>query len=1349
MNLQPLEYFEAIYACGLKLLHRNYAGPLLQVVRHNDGTEVLVYPDVNGSVSLDSPIELLSGNSQSGYLGEFLCVGSYTADAALGSPTPSVTAGVVTMFDQSVNINNLTNTDTATQPLLCDNGSVFFTDWGLGVSFSSGRYFETDAIEQSFTLHMRMQFLNTVGSRYLFRQTDNAVYAKVTDTYLDEAVGTDSTVVFLNESYFRDYTTYDIQLPIEEAALVTLEVSISDNTLSSPTLYRIEGADLVHSLVMYSGVDEHVRRHVTNKVLAEDVSTLAEKLNRFNPQSYYNLVAGAKAMFGTFSFAGVLGQQNTRLMRIKRTVGVSSTYADLLVDNTGYVTLDSKVENFSDSSSATVLGEWVANPNYDNPDGILTSDALIDRLYSQINDANYAYSAGAFAEPKLYDSINERLVSASLNGVVGLEFYDPNDDVPEKGLTLNEPIYAKTVVVVYANKTANYEMNTLLSAGYGAELYSKFSGSELDVAQLGEHGVTFYDQTTFNVTEEGLDEDVHVISIYEDAQKLVIDNTEYPITYDSIPDGIEGTELEDMARWEFIGASSAGGSFPHKGRVCAVIYYDDDKYDQREFIHNYMNTLFGIQNIPLSGSTTSEVATQSTLLTDHPGAVLALSLRQINPEYTGPCIRVRRASDNVEIDVRFNSLYEVNQSTLNVFCAGTDGFVVRLYDQSGNSNDAVQATTNDQMQIYDSSTGVYLENSVAAINNASKHMDLTSAINATAQSVFAVFNRKQLNGPVVGENSRVFYMFAGQGTYTQAAGVSDLHDYDTFNAQTLQSSHRDGTNPSDFYVNGVAITRLTGNLSNQQSTYTTIGFGQSRVFNGTIQEVIIYASDQSANRAAIESELNGYYNIYESGVLGEHLDAEAMYALDKMYSSYSGPAIRVRRDIDNVEMNVGFTNEGTLDVDALFNHCKGANGFVSVWYNQSGNGIELTQPIAGWQGKIYDEVAGVLTQGDKPSVMFNSAQFMRHYLDNNITGDMFFSGVFSKYNNTTTVDVTNSPWIRYNSDGTILTVSPISASTGLTYESGRHLVTMQVKSTGTTFSENGEVSAEYAGGTSVNLERFQMNADALYYGGSTVAGTTYWQAFALYNEDKSLDRDSIEEALNNHYNVYAVGAPPPANPVIASSTSLSNSYDGIGSASIDMPPEVSSGDLILVIASIDDSTNEKVLSAPVGYTELMYQGNSFTDIHLLVFYRISDGTEGSAIDINYNLQSANEIAAFALRITGTAPAAPSILWSSPANYSSDFLDFPSVVTTSANSLIIATSATDGSDMDPFVISGAIPPWPNEQEGYIEFIPDWFAGVSLGYLTRVVENLGDPTEEFRITGVSSDGWTGFLIQVNNS
>lgn len=69
----------------------------------------------------------------------------------------------------------------------------------------------------------------------------------------------------------------------------------------------------------------------------------------------------------------------------------------------------------------------------------------------------------------------------------------------------------------------------------------------------------------------------------------------------------------------------------------------------------------------------------------------AYGLRRLRAAYTGKCIRVRRSSDNTEIDVGFvgNSLDTV---TLLAFTGSGKGYVTTLYDQSGNSYDAYQPT---------------------------------------------------------------------------------------------------------------------------------------------------------------------------------------------------------------------------------------------------------------------------------------------------------------------------------------------------------------------------------------------------------------------------------------------------------------------------------------------------------------------------------------------------------------------------------------------------------------------------------------------------------------------------------
>jgi hypothetical protein len=84
--------------------------------------------------------------------------------------------------------------------------------------------------------------------------------------------------------------------------------------------------------------------------------------------------------------------------------------------------------------------------------------------------------------------------------------------------------------------------------------------------------------------------------------------------------------------------------------------------------------------------------------------------------------------------------------------------------------------------------------------------------------------------------------------------------------------------------------------------------------------------------------------------------AAAAYSLRKLRTAYTGNAIRVRRT-DLTEQDIGFTSSGNLDTAALLSFVgTGAldNGFVTTWYDQSGNSRNLLQSNAIQQPKIVN-----------------------------------------------------------------------------------------------------------------------------------------------------------------------------------------------------------------------------------------------------------------------------------------------------------------------------------------------------------------------------------------------------------
>lgn len=77
------------------------------------------------------------------------------------------------------------------------------------------------------------------------------------------------------------------------------------------------------------------------------------------------------------------------------------------------------------------------------------------------------------------------------------------------------------------------------------------------------------------------------------------------------------------------------------------------------------------------------------------------------------------------------------------------------------------------------------------------------------------------------------------------------------------------------------------------------------------------------------------------------------YSLRLLNKDYTGNAIRVRRSSDNAETNIGFVN-GKLDTATLLTFCGAGSGFVTTWYDQSGNGRNATQTTANNQPRIVN-----------------------------------------------------------------------------------------------------------------------------------------------------------------------------------------------------------------------------------------------------------------------------------------------------------------------------------------------------------------------------------------------------------
>lgn len=87
------------------------------------------------------------------------------------------------------------------------------------------------------------------------------------------------------------------------------------------------------------------------------------------------------------------------------------------------------------------------------------------------------------------------------------------------------------------------------------------------------------------------------------------------------------------------------------------------------------------------------------------------------------------------------------------------------------------------------------------------------------------------------------------------------------------------------------------------------------------------------------------------------LSPTAAFSMRRLRTAYTGSAIRVRRSSDDAQTDIGFTTTGDLDTVALLAFVGAGSGFVPVWYDQSGNERNVSQPNPGFQPRIVS--AGV------------------------------------------------------------------------------------------------------------------------------------------------------------------------------------------------------------------------------------------------------------------------------------------------------------------------------------------------------------------------------------------------------
>jgi hypothetical protein len=453
----------------------------------------------------------------------------------------------------------------------------------------------------------------------------------------------------------------------------------------------------------------------------------------------------------------------------------------------------------------------------------------------------------------------------------------------------------------------------------------------------------------------------------------------------------------------------------------------------------------------------------------------AYSLRNLSTTYTGNVVDVRRSSDDAEDSF---TATEVADGTLTDWVGvGNDGFVSKWYDQSGNDNHATQGTAASQPKIVDG--GVLLTGGIdfdgvddglavsgqvltsSSFYAASVIQHATGVSTALGQNVFGQYQattsgRFQLSAT----NSSQYSFFANATDNISGLGAGAIGT-----SQTLISVNGDGSN-AEIWRDGTSQATDTYSGFTPATVNFTIGIDSdgAREFNGKIAEIIIYPSDQSDNRTAIEANIGETYGI--TGI----------------------PAY-----------------DNTVD------------GFVETWYDQSGDGNDATQSVAASQPKIVD--GGSLVTGGLDFDGVNDF-FGLIDLDNSNQPNTIISvsrtdvtgstrGIYGLGSDPSSA----SGYYRSSNNHTIYADIILGGSV---YTSGTEYLRFDLfNGASSVIGVNGASTVGNSGNRTLT---HLMIGDSLLSGVNPLNGRI--RELIIYPTDQSSNRVGIETNINDHYNIY-------------------------------------------------------------------------------------------------------------------------------------------------------------------------------------------------------------------------------------
>lgn len=426
----------------------------------------------------------------------------------------------------------------------------------------------------------------------------------------------------------------------------------------------------------------------------------------------------------------------------------------------------------------------------------------------------------------------------------------------------------------------------------------------------------------------------------------------------------------------------------------------------------------------------------------------AYALCKLFSSYNGPTIRVKRGNDTYDTDICFDkdgNIYYIegeNNIDINTWLDGQTASIVKWYDQSSSNNDLISGTDKPILYLSGNSTifgnkySIYFDSNSSSSSNKKLHKTplLNFITNSSSQEHTISIGFKSINGSLtstlldINNQSKYSLNYTTNKNEWVYNGNGNSIDTSLFEEGIVNLKYVN----NNLYVWNNNIYQTTKSLSNFLITSNptlTIGQDQdgSNKYNGHIYHILI--TNKVNNNIGNTDTLSGiiynkltYFSTNNTptfnlpGLLDGLVTNRTFvgaYALCKLFDSYNGPTIRVRRSNNTYDTDIYFDKDGNvyyIENETITD--------LYTWLNIN-SGPLLTADIIKW----YDQSSSanhLIPYADNPKLKLNNTYNFTSYtidFDNTSGNKYLYNDDFKNFINVSNQDHTIISGYNFNAHG--------------------------------------------------------------------------------------------------------------------------------------------------------------------------------------------------------------------------------------------------------------------------------------------------------------------------------------------